>query len=163
MMYRDTYNILTIDGESYKIAGVLCELYSRPDAGLFVTLTGQKPDRNQDEQTFMMRTFGTDRDVMIRTIDAAIRVDPNHFSFAFYTRFPPLEFISALARRYSLTVWYHTKIADFDGRRFRLYATFNADGLIYHDGQTKPTGAPITPVFHPYETIKHHESLFECR
>ena len=107
--------------------------------------------------------YGTNHDVMIRTIDAAIRESKNYFSFAFSTRYVPMEFISALARRYSVTVWYHTKIIDFDGRRFPLFATFNADGLMIHNGQTKPTGAPITPTFYPYETIKHHESLFECR
>jgi hypothetical protein len=158
MMHRPYFNTVTMVGESSMIDCVVRETIADIDAGLFATLVGRNANIS-DQYNHDMTMYGTNHDVMIGTIQMFIRDHPQRWTFGFRTRHMPLEFLSAIARRFYCTVLYHAESrADVDSWS-QLYVTYNRRGLVTYSGSTPPDEMINLPIYQSEKSKKHHDRI----
>lgn len=162
MMHRPYFNTVSMDGEPSAIDTAIRDILADPDRGLFETLIGRNLNID-DDHTHNMTMYGTNHDVVINSIQIFtppfMRDDPRRWTFGFRTRYMPLEFISALARRFGCDIEYHVESrADTDSWS-HLYSTYNRHGAITYTGQTPPPESTPTSIYRSHKSQIYHERI----
>ncbi len=162
MMHRPYFNTVCMDGEPSAIDTAIRDILADPDRGLFEALIGRNLNID-DDHTHNMTMYGTNHDVVINSIQIFtppfMRDNPRRWTFGFRTRYMPLEFISALARRFGCAIEYHAESrADMDSWS-HLYATYNRHGAITYTGQTPPPESTPTSIYRSHKSQIYHERI----
>jgi hypothetical protein len=151
-----------MDGEPSAIATAIRDILADPDRGLFETLIGRNLNID-DDYTHNMTMYGTSHDVVINSIQIFdppfMRDDPRRWTFGFRTRYMPLEFLSALARRFECVIEHYAEShADTDSWS-HIFARYNRHGAITYTGQTPPPESPLTSVYRSHKSQIYHERI----